>query len=283
MRRLQLMLAACAAALLTAPTIALAAQAQQGAGAAQATGQQHHGQVAGPAGQHPRASGQGGGHQGGGHPGGGHPGGANVGGQHPMLHHGGVLAPHSQSIGPAGQAIPGAVKTYPQHGHAPHPVTSPILPTQQPALQPTHRPPHIHPAHPPAIGGWDRRLRGHERDRAGEQWREQHRGWEGNSPWRHDRNWWRHNGGFHRYVGPRIGFFFVPAFGYVAAPPEYENRYWASGEYLPSWFWRFVVSDYQDYGLPAPPDGCAWVWVNSDLALIDLDDGYILDIIHNVW
>jgi Ni/Co efflux regulator RcnB len=43
------------------------------------------------------------------------------------------------------------------------------------------------------------------------------------------------------------------------------------------------VRDFWRYGLPAPPNGCVWVWVGQDVALIDLDDGYILDIIPNVW
>ncbi|MDE2357572.1 MAG: RcnB family protein [Alphaproteobacteria bacterium] len=75
----------------------------------------------------------------------------------------------------------------------------------------------------------------------------------------------------------------MPDFGYVAVPPQYQMRYWRAGDTLPVWFWRYVVRDYAAYGLPPPPDGCAWVWVDDDVALIDLDDGYILDIVHNLW
>jgi hypothetical protein len=32
-----------------------------------------------------------------------------------------------------------------------------------------------------------------------------------------------------------------------------------------------------------PPPGCAWIWVDDDIALVDLDDGDVLDIVHNVW
>jgi len=45
----------------------------------------------------------------------------------------------------------------------------------------------------------------------------------------------------------------------------------------------WTVRDYVVYGLPPPPDGCAWVWVDDDVALVDLDDGYIFDIAHNLW
>lgn len=130
---------------------------------------------------------------------------------------------------------------------------------------------------------WSRGLHGPDRDRAGRDWRDQHRNWDRNSPWRRDPNWWRHDRGFRRYLGPRLGFFFIPDLGYYAVPSMYEQRYWTVGEYLPNWFWRFEVRDYYRYGLATPPDGCAWVWVDDDVALIDLSDGYIIDIVHNLW
>lgn len=267
MRRFQLMFAACAAALLAAPAPSLAAQPQPDTGAAQATGpQQHHGQRSGHVGQQPTAAGSAAG---------------SGAGEHPTLPRRGPLLRHPESTSGVRHPIPGATGPYPGR----HPVAPPVVahPTQPTFHPPAHRQEHVRPPRLPGIGGWNRALRGHDRDLAGQQWRAQHRGWDANSPWRRDRNWWRHSGGFRLYVGPRAGFFFIPAIGYVAAPSQYQNHYWSVGEYLPSWFWRFVVSDYQAYGLPAPPDGCAWVWVNADLALIDLDDGYILDIVHNAW
>jgi len=71
--------------------------------------------------------------------------------------------------------------------------------------------------------------------------------------------------------------------GYISVPHQYRRHHWQAGQYLPNWFWRYAVREYWSYGLPDPPDGCAWVWVNNDVALIDLSDGYILDIVHNVW
>ena len=135
----------------------------------------------------------------------------------------------------------------------------------------------------PALGGWNRSLKGHEQQHAGTVWREQHRDWDRNARWRHDHNWWRHDHHFRRYFGPRVGFFFMPYYGYISVPYAYQNRYWQAGEYLPQWYWRFIVQDYVAYGLPPPPPGCAWVWVDHDIALVDLDDGYILDIMHDVW
>ena len=144
-----------------------------------------------------------------------------------------------------------------------------------------------HVAHPPAngpkLGDWDRSVRGLDRDHAGLQWREGHHGWDNGAPWRHDPGWWRHHWAFRWFYGPRLGFFFIPEVGYVAVPPDLGQHYWIVGNYLPAWFWRFVVSDYWNFGLPQPPDGCVWVWVDNDVALIDPSDGYIIDIVHNIW
>jgi Ni/Co efflux regulator RcnB len=74
----------------------------------------------------------------------------------------------------------------------------------------------------------------------------------------------------------------VPGRGYVRAPPIYQRHYWPPGDILPEWYWRYEIADYGRYGLPMPPDGCRWVWVDDDVALIDAD-GFILDVVRNVW
>jgi Ni/Co efflux regulator RcnB len=117
----------------------------------------------------------------------------------------------------------------------------------------------------------------------GQQWRQQNRGWDSGAVWRGNRDWWRGDRGFRLFSGLRAGFFFVPELGYVSAPREYWGRQWRAGGYLPRWFWRYEVRDYWRYGLPQPPYGCAWIWVNNDVALVDLSDGYILDIEYNIW
>ncbi len=126
-------------------------------------------------------------------------------------------------------------------------------------------------------------MRGTARVQAGQQWRQAHAGWDQGAAWRRDRNWWRGNSAFRLFVGARSGFFFIPAIGYVSVPVAYRQHEWRPGEYLPRWFWRYEVRDYWSYGLPQPPYGCAWVWVNNDVVLIDTSDGYILDIDYNVW
>ena len=135
----------------------------------------------------------------------------------------------------------------------------------------------------PQLGDWNRGARGPDRDVAGREWRGEHRDWDQHSPWRSNRDWWRNNPGFRLFHGPRLGFFFFPGYGYVAVPHEYQNHYWRVGEYLPRWFWRYTVSQYWAYGLPEPPPGCAWIWLDGDVALVDMSDGYIIDMVTNIW
>lgn len=135
----------------------------------------------------------------------------------------------------------------------------------------------------PQLGDWNRVLRGADRDTAGRDWRGQHRDWDQRAPWRNNRDWWRGNPGFRLFHGPRLGFFFFPGYGYIAVPHEYQNHYWRVGDYLPQWFWRYTVSQYWTYGLPQPPPGCAWIWLDGDVALVDMSDGYIVDMVTNIW
>lgn len=146
---------------------------------------------------------------------------------------------------------------------------------QPPALAP--------PPASPSLGDWRAPARGPERERAGQQWRLEHRGWDSLAAWRRSPDWWRKDTGFRLFVGPRVGFFFVPQVGYVSVPRQYRNHHWREGEYLPRWFRTYTVSHYERYGLPRPPTGCVWVWLNGDVALIDRSDGYILDIARDAW
>jgi Ni/Co efflux regulator RcnB len=149
---------------------------------------------------------------------------------------------------------------------------------QHPAAQPSP------PRGPVAsLGAWHAPARGPERTRANQQWRQQNSGWDRSAPWRRSPTWWRGDPGFSLFVGPRIGFFFVPGLGYRDMPALYRDRHWRAGDYLPGMFRAYVVADYRRYGLPRPPFGCVWIWLNGDVALIDRSDGYILDVVTNVW
>lgn len=204
------------------------------------------------------------------------PGGARRATSHTQTHQQG------QTGGPqAGQGQ--AVRTFTPPAATPQHRSRPTFSGGQ-TQQPTTRGPQIRlPPAPPPLGAWNRTARGPDRDQAGQQWRQGHQGWDRSAPWRQSQNWWRRDSGFRLFFGPRIGFFFIPEFGYVQAPTQYRDHYWRTGEYLPNWFWRYEVRDYRRYGLPTPPDGCVWVWVDGDVALIDRSDGYIVDIVHNLW
>jgi len=139
------------------------------------------------------------------------------------------------------------------------------------------------PPNTPRLGEWNRNARGRDRQFAGQQWRQQHGGWDRTAAWHRGRDWWRGYAGFRGYNGRRVGFFFAPSYGYIPLPVVYQHRYWRAGEFLPRWFWRFEVRDFWTYGLPEPPYGCAWIWLNGNVALVDLSDGYILDMVYNVW
>ncbi|MBS0295212.1 MAG: RcnB family protein [Proteobacteria bacterium] len=138
-------------------------------------------------------------------------------------------------------------------------------------------------SHPSGLSGWSRGRRGPERDRNAGQWRQHNPGWDRSSPWKRDRDWWKTSPAFRLYHGPRLHYLFIPMWGYVQMPSAYWGHHWRPGEYLPRWFWRYRVSNYWTYGLPAPPPGCAWLWVDHDIALVDLSDGYIVDMVYNVW
>lgn len=115
------------------------------------------------------------------------------------------------------------------------------------------------------------------------QWHSTHANLNSNTVWQRNPNWWRGNASFRNYTGARANYFFAPGFGYYSVPQEYWGRSWNTGAYLPAFFLRYVVNDDQAYGLPVPPYGCSWVWVNTSILLVDLSDGYILDEIDNVW
>lgn len=108
--------------------------------------------------------------------------------------------------------------------------------------------------------------------------------WRSNWRSRHaDRRWWRSHRYFRGWNGIRIGFYFAPGYGYYSVPRSYYNVRYYPGGYLPSYFWRYRVMDWAFWGLPPPPPGCAWIYVNNAILLVDLWDGYIIDVVYDVW
>ncbi|MBX7247908.1 MAG: RcnB family protein [Caulobacteraceae bacterium] len=81
----------------------------------------------------------------------------------------------------------------------------------------------------------------------------------------------------------RIGFYFAPGYGYYNVPRSYWGRHYYEGSYLPSFFFRYRVIDPYFYGLPPAPPGTAWVYVDNSILLVDLYDGYVIEVISNAW
>ena len=130
-------------------------------------------------------------------------------------------------------------------------------------------------------GGGGRDGRDRDRDEFRRRWDRDH--WRRDWNRRNGNDWWRRHSWFRDYSGFRLNFYFAPGYGYYSVPRQYWNRQWREGEYLPTYFWRYVVTDYAWYGLPYPPYGCQWVYVNNDILLIDTRDGYILEVVYRVW
>jgi Ni/Co efflux regulator RcnB len=73
--------------------------------------------------------------------------------------------------------------------------------------------------------------------------------------------------------------------GYYPAPRGYYGHDWRRGERLPGAYYErpYVVRDYRDYRLYAPPRGCQWIRVNNDVVLAAIATGVVLDVLHDLY
>lgn len=81
----------------------------------------------------------------------------------------------------------------------------------------------------------------------------------------------------------RVGFYFAPGYGYYNVPRSYWGRQFYAGQFLPSIFWRYEIRDFDRWGLPWPPAGTIWVFVDNSIYLVDRQDGYVIEAIHDAW
>ncbi|QBX38505.1 hypothetical protein E4M02_09085 [Brevundimonas sp. S30B] len=81
----------------------------------------------------------------------------------------------------------------------------------------------------------------------------------------------------------RIGFYFAPGYGYYSVPRSYWGQRFYEGQFLPSIFWRYEIRDFERWGLPWPPAGTMWVFVDNSIYLVDRFDGYVIEAIHDAW
>jgi Ni/Co efflux regulator RcnB len=66
-------------------------------------------------------------------------------------------------------------------------------------------------------------------------------------------------------------------------PYGYAQRYWRRGDRLPVAYYgpRYVIGNYYDCGLRAPPYGYHWVRIDHDVVLAAIATGVVLDVIYN--
>lgn len=68
-------------------------------------------------------------------------------------------------------------------------------------------------------------------------------------------------------------------------PRGFGYQRWAFGAFLPLIFLApdYTLSDYWNYGLPAPPPGFHWIRVGPDALLVRYGDGYVLDAAYGLF
>ena len=143
----------------------------------------------------------------------------------------------------------------------------------------------------------DRPGGGNDRDRYDNRGRDQSRyaGWtRGRDDWRdeHGRSWHHDGDWYQRYHYDHFSFYDNRFYarqrftiGFYAAPWGYAPRVWVYGDRLPLSYYgdRYIVDDYYNYDLYAPPYATAWVRVGDDVLLVDLDSGDVLDVVANLF
>jgi Ni/Co efflux regulator RcnB len=129
---------------------------------------------------------------------------------------------------------------------------------------------------------YDRR---HDNDRHDNNRRDWDRGRDNRHGWYHGPN--QHNPrlfrDFHRRDFARHRYHYHG--GYYSRPHGFYSRIWIRGDRLPfAWYARpYIVYNWHPYGLYTPPYGHQWVRVDSDILLISLATGVVVDVIYDLY
>jgi Ni/Co efflux regulator RcnB len=115
-------------------------------------------------------------------------------------------------------------------------------------------------------GNWRNNNGGNWRNNNGGNWRQGQR----------SEGWWRGQRGFEGYGGRRDGYWYAPGRGYYQPDPRWLGFDWEVGVAVPFELRSYYVNDPYDYGLPPAPYGCAWIYLDNQIVLIDLRTGRIL-------
>ncbi len=95
--------------------------------------------------------------------------------------------------------------------------------------------------------------------------------------------WWRGRAEFHDFAGVRPGFWYVPGRGYYRPDPRWYGFNWQVGFVAPLEFRTFYVQDPLFYGLAPAPYGFQYIYLNNNIALINVASGQIVSILPNIY
>ena len=123
---------------------------------------------------------------------------------------------------------------------------------------------------------WDHRD-GDHRDwtRDHRDWDRDHRDWD-----RHGRPEWRPGAYPHSFRSDHR-FYWRP----YRRPPHFFFHIWTFGEILPpAWYGpEWIITDWWNFDLPAPPPGYDWVRVGDDALLIDEYSGRVVQVVRYLF
>ena len=84
---------------------------------------------------------------------------------------------------------------------------------------------------------------------------------------------------------PRVIYRAPARYGVYHRPAGYYEHSWRRGERLPVAYYQrpYVIGNYHDCGLRAPPRGYQWVRVNGDAVLAGIATGVVLESVFHIF
>lgn len=84
---------------------------------------------------------------------------------------------------------------------------------------------------------------------------------------------------------PRVVYRAPARYGVYHRPAGYYEHTWRRGERLPVAYYQrpYVIANYHDCGLRAPPRGYQWVRVNGDAVLAGIATGVVLESVFHIF
>ena len=87
------------------------------------------------------------------------------------------------------------------------------------------------------------------------------------------------------HPAPRVVYQAPARYGAYHRPTGYSEHNWRRGERLPVTYYQrpYVIGNYRDCGLRAPPRGYQWVRVNGDAVLAGIATGIVLESVFHIF